>query len=121
MNEDPRITAVFANNCSKRWARTLTEEFKSGACHAGQYETSLVLASKPDTVKKEVAASLPANDTSLSWAIREGATNFVEAGGPDAYFGFPADGTVSEGEETYALLVEMVVTEIRECRAAEGQ
>ena len=62
----------FANNCSKRWARTLTDEFKSGACHAGQYETSLVLASKPDTVKKEVASGLAANDTSLSWAIREG-------------------------------------------------
>ena len=44
----------------------------------------------------------------------------MEAGGPDAYFGFPADGTVEEGEDTYALLVEMVLTEIRECSAAGG-
>ena len=114
LNEDPRISAVFANNCSKRWARTLTDEFKSGACHAGQYETSLVLASKPGTVKSALASELKENNVSLSMAIRDGATNFVEAGGPEAYFGFPSDGTAVEGEDTYRLLVEMVVTEIRE-------
>lgn len=114
VNKAGGIHAIFANNCSKRWARTLTDEFKSGACHAGQYETSLVLASRPETVKEAVAAELEANPKSLSWAIREGATNFVEAGGPDAYFGYPSQGTREEGETTYATLVEMVVTEVRE-------
>ena len=98
----------------------MTDEFKSGACHAGQYETSLVLASKPDTVKSNFAFELKENNVSLSRAIRDGATNFIEAGGPDAYFGFPSDGTAMEGEDTYRLLVEMVVTEIREA-VGEGE
>jgi creatinine amidohydrolase len=110
--------AVVADNCEKRWARTLTEEFKSGACHAGQYETSLVLASRPETVKEETAAALPPNPESLSRAIRNGAETFVDAGGPDAYFGYPADGTVDEGNATYDLLTEMVVTVVREARSA---
>ena len=108
------VTVIFANNCTKRWARTLTDEFKSGACHAGQYETSLVLAARPDLVKQDVARDLTANPTSLSWAIRDGAKDFVEAGGPNAYFGYPEAGTVEEGHESYALLVEMVVTEVLE-------
>ena len=47
-------------------------------------ETSLVLASKPDTVKSNLAFELKEDNVSLSRAIRDGATNFVEAGGPDA-------------------------------------
>ncbi|MBL8742500.1 MAG: creatininase family protein, partial [Myxococcales bacterium] len=35
---------------TRRWARTLSAEFKSGACHAGRYETSLVLAARPELV-----------------------------------------------------------------------
>src|SRR5580765_374453 len=31
----------------KKWARTLSAEFKSGACHAGRYETSIVMAAAP--------------------------------------------------------------------------
>ncbi len=117
VNETGRIQALFANNCSKRWARTLTDEFKSGACHAGQYETSLVLAARPETVKEDVAAGLADNPASLSYAIRDGAQNFVEAGGPEAYFGYPSQGTTQEGHDTYGLLVEMVLTEVREARA----
>ena len=108
------VKVIFADNCTKRWARTLTEEFKSGACHAGQYETSLVLAARPDLVKQDVASKLASNPNSLSWAIREGEQDFVEAGGPNAYFGYPDAGTAKEGHESYALLVEMVVTEVLE-------
>src|SRR5262249_5373429 len=32
--------AVLADCTEKRFARTLTEEYKRGACHAGSYETS---------------------------------------------------------------------------------
>ena len=111
------ITAVVADNCDKRWARTLTDEFKSGACHAGQYETSLVLAAEPETVRQAVASNLEPNPESLSGAIRNGAKDFVEAGGPEAYFGYPADGTEEEGDATYDLLVEMVLTVTREARS----
>ena len=36
--------ACVASPLRRRWAKTLGEEFQSGACHAGRYETSLVLA-----------------------------------------------------------------------------
>src|SRR5205823_11812981 len=32
---------------TKRWARTLSAEFKSGQCHAGRYETSILMAAAP--------------------------------------------------------------------------
>src|SRR2546426_8509494 len=33
---------VFPDVTKKPWAVRLTEEFRSGACHAGQYESSIV-------------------------------------------------------------------------------
>src|SRR5207245_10090732 len=42
---------AFPDKTEQRWARTLTEEFKRGACHAGRYETSLVLAARPERVR----------------------------------------------------------------------
>src|SRR5579863_3030868 len=35
-------------------AEQLTEEFKSGAAHAGRYETSLVLATHPELIETDV-------------------------------------------------------------------
>ena len=32
----------------------LTDEFKSGACHAGQFETSIVMARRPTAVREEI-------------------------------------------------------------------
>ncbi len=37
----------------------LTDEFRSGSCHAGQYETSLVLADRPELVDTAVMRELP--------------------------------------------------------------
>ena len=48
------VAVVFADQLERRWARTLTDEFKRGACHAGSYETSLVLAARPELVHDEV-------------------------------------------------------------------
>jgi creatinine amidohydrolase len=91
----------------KPHALRLGDEFKSGACHAGSYETSLVLAADPFLVRSERMAALVANPTSLSRAIKEGKKTFVEAGGPDAYFGDPAAATETEGESLYAELAEI--------------
>src|SRR6185436_13686110 len=44
---------------TKKWARTLSEEFKSGACHAGQYETSIVMAAAPELVDEAARQTLP--------------------------------------------------------------
>ncbi|NUN12212.1 MAG: creatininase family protein [Myxococcales bacterium] len=102
------------DNTERRWATTLGDEFRSGACHAGRYETSLVLAAEPHTDVLTRAARLSPNPASLSRAIRLGARTFEEAQGPDAYFGWPADATVEEGDALYSALVEMVVQTIRE-------
>ena len=57
----------------------------------------MVLAERPDLVRDGIRAELPANPASLSRAIREGKTSFEAAGGPRAYFGWPADATAEEG------------------------
>ena len=40
----PEGAASVACPLTRRWGRTLSDEFKRGDCHAGRYETSLVLA-----------------------------------------------------------------------------
>ena len=40
----------------RRNAERLTEEFRAGSCHAGRYETSLVLADRPELVHADAAA-----------------------------------------------------------------
>jgi creatinine amidohydrolase len=82
----------------------LGDEFKSGACHAGQFETSIVLAERPELVREDTRAALPANPASLSRAIRDGKQSFEEAGGARAYFGFPAQATAEEGRATIEVL-----------------
>lgn len=106
---------------SRRWGRQLTPEFRSGACHAGCYETSLVLAEAPALVDMDAAAQLPAVPISLSDAIGAGAATFLAAGATAAYTGAPADATAAEGESTYTVFSEMVATEVREHLAAIPQ
>jgi creatinine amidohydrolase len=106
---------VFANQLDRRWGRTLTEEFKRGDCHAGCYETSLMLAARPELVRGELARGLPALPISLAQAIRDakGARVRFSAIGMDrAYTGAPAAASREEGEATYARLVEMIVSEV---------
>jgi len=107
----------FPNQLTRRWGRTLTDEFKRGDCHAGRYETSLVLAVRPDLVESDAAALLAAVPVSLSKAIADanGApVRFSDIGMDRAYTGAPAEATAAEGETTYERLVEMIVTEVTE-------
>jgi creatinine amidohydrolase len=107
------IVVVFPDLTRRRWAERLTPEFRSGACHAGRYETSIVLAERPDLVRRDVMSALAPNPRSLVDAIRGGLSTFAEAGGADAYFGFPADATAAEGRAIVdalgAILEEAVV------------
>src|SRR4029453_2668976 len=86
--------------------------------HAGRYETSLVLAVRPDLVKDDVRAGLPPIDTSLVDAIQDGARTFLEAGIDRAYCGDPAAASAEEGEETYeilgAIVAEAVLAELED-------
>lgn len=97
---------------SKRWGRLLGQEFKSGACHAGSYEGSLVLSADQSLVKMEIAQNLPSLELSLSKGIGEQKTSFKEIGMDHAYTGNPASASVEEGDALYLILTEMVVTEI---------
>jgi creatinine amidohydrolase len=106
--------AALADPTERRFARTLTEEFKRGACHAGSYETSLVLAERPELVDDTARAGLPPRPIDLAKAMRAGVKTFVEAGAAEAYFGDPAAATVEEGEAIYARLVAMVVAVVDE-------
>ncbi|HXE57543.1 MAG TPA: creatininase family protein [Gemmatimonadales bacterium] len=98
------VRVVVPDVARKPWALRLTEEFKSGACHAGRYEGSIVLAERPELVRQEIARELPPNPASLAAAIREGKKTFAEARGPRAYFGYPAEATREEGEITVEIL-----------------
>ncbi len=98
------VALTFPDITRKPWALRLTAEFKSGACHAGQFETSIVMAERPDLVRESIRATLEPNPASLSQAIREGKKTFEEAGGPAAYFGFPQGASADEGRETLATL-----------------
>jgi creatinine amidohydrolase len=98
------IPIVFPDLTRKPWGSRLTDEFRSGACHAGRFEGSIVLAERPELVRDEVRRGLAAVTSSLSAAIADGKRTFEEAGGPRAYFGDPAAATADEGRRTIAIL-----------------
>ena len=105
---------------SRRWARTLSDEFKRGECHAGRYETAIVLAAEPDGVKRDLQKGLPEVPISLSQQIQHGATTFAEMGMVRAYAGAPALATAREGKELLDKLATMIVTEVSEALASAG-
>ena len=105
---------ALADPCDRRWVPTLTEEFRSGRCHAGQYETSLVMAARPDLVRDDRRQTLPAVDIDLPGKMKAGATDFTQMGADQAYFGAPKAATAEEGDASYARLVDMVVTMTKE-------
>jgi creatinine amidohydrolase len=101
-------------------AARLTDEFRSGACHAGRYEGSVVLATRPDLVRAAIAHVLPAVPASLSQAIRDGRSTFAEAGGPRAYFGAPSEATAEEGLATIDVLGEILAESVLAVLAREA-
>jgi creatinine amidohydrolase len=120
--EEALLPVVCPDLSRKPWALRLTEEFRSGACHAGRYEGSVVLAERPERVRESLRRALPANPASLAAAIRDGKRTFEEAGGARAYFGWPADATAEEGRATVetlgGILADAVLEVIRPGRAS---
>jgi len=82
----------------------LGEEFMHGGSHAGNYETSLMLAAAPQLVDEAARLALPELAVDLPAAIKAGAKSFLDCGGPDAYLGAPATATAAEGERLFELL-----------------
>jgi creatinine amidohydrolase len=102
----------------RRQAERLTEEFRSGSCHAGRYETSLVLADRPELVNRERMAALEAKIVDMPGEIAAGKTDFLALGMDRAYCGSPAEATAAEGERTFESLAEMLVELVREVARA---
>jgi creatinine amidohydrolase len=115
IRRETKLAIAFPDLTRKPWALRLTDEFKSGACHAGRFETSIVMAHRPDRVREALRRKLPENAASLSIAIRDNKKTFAEAGGPRAYFGAPAEASPEEGRRTIAILGEILA----ECALGE--
>jgi creatinine amidohydrolase len=90
----------------------LGHEFMHGGSHAGRYETSLMLAAAPQLVDAMAMKALPTLEIDLPGLIKGGAKNFLECGGPDAYFGAPADATAEEGERLFDIITDATAATI---------
>ncbi len=111
------LAVAFPDFTRRALADTLTAEFQSGACHAGQFETSLVLADRPDLVRQAACAALAENPASLTAALQHGAKTFAEAGGPDAYFGAPASASAEEGAQSFQIMAEALAAAVQDTLA----
>jgi creatinine amidohydrolase len=100
--------ALYLDLVRRRNAERLTDEFRRGSCHAGRYETSLVLADAPELVDS-VAGELPANEVDMPAAMAAGRTDFIAMGMNRAYCGAPAEATAEEGRETFDTLTDLLV------------
>jgi creatinine amidohydrolase len=109
-----KAQVVFADVTRRRWASTLGEEFASGDCHAGRYETSLVLAADPHSVRESARAKLPPVKIDLLAKMNAGVRTFIEAGASEAYCGDPARASAAEGAERIEQLARVVVESVRE-------
>jgi creatinine amidohydrolase len=115
------LPVAYPDFTRRKLAETLTEEFKSGACHAGQYETSLVMASRPELVDEGERSRAPDNPKSLIDGFKQGAKNFEECGGPQAYFGYPSKATQEEGITSYEALAAALVADIKQVAFASRE
>jgi creatinine amidohydrolase len=102
-----RVQAVFADVTRRKFAEQLGAEFQSGDCHAGSYETSLVLAADPQSVRE--FRELPKVQIDLLAKAKAGVGGFLEAGAKDAYCGDPAAASAEQGRALYETLAGEVV------------
>jgi creatinine amidohydrolase len=106
------LPTVLPDVVRRVYAERLGAEFQSGACHAGDFEGSLVLALRPELVREGVRVALPENPTSLGAALAAGKQRFKEAGGPQAYFGAPAAASAETGRALLRELATIVADEM---------
>jgi len=84
-----------------------------GEWHAGEMETALVLARRPDLVRRAVARRLPPVWVDFRAALRKGARRFEEiAPGGLGYFGWPAAARAATAKRALALRGRVMAREI---------
>lgn len=98
----------------RRWGRTLSDEYKSGQCHAGQYETSIILACAEHLVDKATMQTLGAVPISLAEQLMSGVKDFKSMGLSHAYAGTPKEASAEEGRELLNKLGTMVFQTVHE-------
>jgi creatinine amidohydrolase len=113
IEERGAIRVAFPDLTRRALAARLTDEFRTGACHAGRYETSIVLAERPELVDERRARELPPRQVSLVDAIRAGQPTFGAAGLGHAYCGAPAEASAAEGREIVAALGAILAEAVR--------
>lgn len=101
---------IFPDNTRRRWAGSLGDEFASGECHAGCYESSIVMAADPESVRLAELRKLEPINLDLIKSMQAGKKSFREMGSDSAYCGDPAAATAKEGQELIERLAEMLVT-----------
>jgi len=106
--------AVLVDVTRRKNAARLGDEFQSGDCHAGRYETSLVLAADPHSVREAERVRLPAVSIDLITKMKEGVKTFQDAGAEHAYCGDPAAATAAEGRDLVARLASVAFDTARE-------
>jgi creatinine amidohydrolase len=104
-----KIKVIFPDITQKPWVERLPDEFKRGGAHAGNFETSMMMAAKQKAVRESERIGLTKVEVDLAAKIKGGARNFEECGGDFAYFGDPAGATKEEGERCLDLLRDIIV------------
>jgi hypothetical protein len=90
----------------------------AGEWHAGELETALALARRPDLVRRAIARRLPPVWVDFRGALRAGARRFEQiAPGSPGYFGWPAAARVATAKRAFALRARLTARQIlRELR-----
>lgn len=105
------LKVAYADATRKALAQTLGDEFKTGDCHGGEFESSIVLATKPALVDDVARKKLPDNYAGLLTALKPGSgkSTFKQAGMTQAYCGAPANASARAGEAYIATLAGALV------------
>ncbi len=106
------VSAGYVDLLKKRWAEKLGATFLAGD-HAGAWESSLMLAVAPESVRERERISLPPVE-GLMPALKRGAKTFAEAGGEDAYFGDPTAASREDGEAAFRAMADALSVTVME-------
>jgi len=109
-----RAQILFVDVTRRKNAEKLGDEFRSGDCHAGRYESSLVLAADAESVRDDVRRSLQPVRIDLLEKMKTGVESFRKAGATQAYCGDPAAASAAEGDDLLDRLSDMIVSACRE-------
>jgi creatinine amidohydrolase len=116
VREKTGVSVTFPDLTRKKYYQRLVEGVRtteSHECHAGCYETSLVMAVDPSLVDEEVRTTLLLVDVNLvQKIINEGIRDFKEMGMNLAYCGDPSIATREEGELIYEILSDIMIETI---------